>query len=143
MWLTTTGSLIKVQIVPLWKSKILYKWTWSKHDLDTFDMPNHQLSSIPGEFAVIIVIICLVVFFLVPRRKYRFPPGPPGLPILGNLLDFPKSHDWLTYQAWSEQYGMSYFPTEIPSVVVIDHFSRIRYRALQTLQRTCLRCQLG
>jgi hypothetical protein len=30
------------------------------------------------------------------------PPGPKGLPILGNALDLPKSQEWLTYQKWGK-----------------------------------------
>ncbi|GJE98984.1 cytochrome P450 [Phanerochaete sordida] len=38
-------------------------------------------------------------------RRYRLPPGPPRLPIIGNLFNAPKSFEWLTYQAWSRKYG--------------------------------------
>lgn len=33
------------------------------------------------------------------------PPGPPGLPLIGNLLDIPKEYSWVTYREWSRQYG--------------------------------------
>ncbi|KIJ29125.1 hypothetical protein M422DRAFT_95752, partial [Sphaerobolus stellatus SS14] len=32
-------------------------------------------------------------------------PGPPGLPFLGNALQMPKSHEWITYSKWAKQYG--------------------------------------
>ncbi|PBK94798.1 cytochrome P450 [Armillaria gallica] len=33
------------------------------------------------------------------------PPGPRGLPLIGNLLDMPYEKEWLTYAKWGEKYG--------------------------------------
>ncbi|KIJ44585.1 hypothetical protein M422DRAFT_168011, partial [Sphaerobolus stellatus SS14] len=33
------------------------------------------------------------------------PPGPKPKPIIGNLLDLPKDHEWLTHAKWAKQYG--------------------------------------
>lgn len=33
------------------------------------------------------------------------PPGPKGLPVIGNLLQMPTDKDWLTYAEWGRQYG--------------------------------------
>lgn len=38
-------------------------------------------------------------------RGSKLPPGPPGLPLLGNILDFPKTEEWLAYKAMSREYG--------------------------------------
>lgn len=38
------------------------------------------------------------------KNSLPLPPGPPKLPILGNLLDMPKEYEWLTYHKWSQQY---------------------------------------
>lgn len=43
------------------------------------------------------------------QRRPTFPPGPPGLPVIGNVLDLPKSHEWLAYQKWGKTYGTQYF----------------------------------
>jgi len=33
------------------------------------------------------------------------PPGPTGWPLIGNLLDFPKMKEWLTFAKWGEKWG--------------------------------------
>ena len=33
------------------------------------------------------------------------PPGPKGLPIIGNLLEMPTDKPWLVYNEWSKTYG--------------------------------------
>ncbi|KAI0043718.1 cytochrome P450 [Auriscalpium vulgare] len=39
------------------------------------------------------------------RRRSRYPPGPRGLPVIGNLLDLPRKHEWKTFTAWRDTYG--------------------------------------
>ncbi|KAH7097930.1 cytochrome P450 [Auriculariales sp. MPI-PUGE-AT-0066] len=49
----------------------------------------------------------LLVLALAVRRRSRLPlpPGPPGLPILGNALDIPAEYGWVKFAEWSQQYG--------------------------------------
>ena len=35
------------------------------------------------------------------------PPGPRGLPVLGNALEIPNEHTWLTFTRWAKKYGLS------------------------------------
>ncbi|KAJ5583990.1 uncharacterized protein N7459_003790 [Penicillium hispanicum] len=37
--------------------------------------------------------------------KLPLPPGPPGLPVIGNLLQAPKGNPWEKYKEWSDKYG--------------------------------------
>ncbi|KAL4253507.1 cytochrome P450 family protein [Abortiporus biennis] len=41
-------------------------------------------------------------------REPGLPPGPPTVPILGNLLDFPSKHVYLKFQEWAKIYGEIY-----------------------------------
>lgn len=36
------------------------------------------------------------------------PPGPPGKPLVGNLLDIPPIHSWFQFLKWSQEYGPLY-----------------------------------
>ncbi|EJF56159.1 cytochrome P450 [Dichomitus squalens] len=37
----------------------------------------------------------------------KLPPGPPGLPILGNLFDIPPVEPWHVFYKWARQYGVN------------------------------------
>lgn len=54
-------------------------------------------------------LLTLVFISLSPKRLLpkgsRYPPGPPGKPLVGNLLDIPKQHSWLQFKKWADQYG--------------------------------------
>lgn len=44
----------------------------------------------------------------VGSRPKGIPPGPPTIPILGNLHQIPKENAWLQYQKWAKEYGPVY-----------------------------------
>lgn len=39
------------------------------------------------------------------KNPAPYPPGPPGLPIVGNILDMPRTRPWLTFTEWGKKYG--------------------------------------
>jgi cytochrome P450 len=53
----------------------------------------------------IVAVYCVYRMMNFKKRAGPLPPGPPGLPLLGNLLDMPKEKEWLTFAKWGEQYG--------------------------------------
>ena len=44
----------------------------------------------------------------VGRRPKGLPPGPPTLPIIGNLHQIPKEKAHLQFQKWAQEYGPIY-----------------------------------
>ncbi|KAI0653349.1 cytochrome P450 [Cubamyces menziesii] len=55
--------------------------------------------------ACIVVVLGLRALFSRKRRSLPLPPGPRGLPILGNLFDMPRSTYWRVFDNWAKQYG--------------------------------------
>lgn len=51
-----------------------------------------------------------VLFLFLPRYLGRqggpYPPGPKGIPIVGNVLQIPKQQEWLGYKDWARQSSM-------------------------------------
>jgi cytochrome P450 len=43
---------------------------------------------------------------LLSNRGRRYPPGPKGWSVIGNLLDMPKSHSWRVFSEMGDTYGM-------------------------------------
>lgn len=62
--------------------------------------------------------LSLAVFLLVryssnSRRGGPFPPGPKGLPFLGNIFDVPTEFQWETFSKWGDQWGKVYICSHI------------------------------
>lgn len=58
--------------------------------------------------AVLAVGLLFLIAYIVGiyrKPKKTLPPGPSGIPILGNLLDIPTRNAWLRYQELGRQYG--------------------------------------
>lgn len=76
----------------------------SSASLSLLAMAGHPLL-IAAVFASALFVIYNVFFGKnSPQRKgARVPPGPPGKPLIGNLLDIPPSHSWLKFKEWADE----------------------------------------
>lgn len=62
--------------------------------------------------AVKYVLVAAIAFYTYHQHKTRsivpLPPGPPRLPIIGNIHNKPAKFEWETYAEWSAKYGELY-----------------------------------
>lgn len=69
--------------------------------------PNMGLSENLGTFTAIAVVLAIWKIFFSYRNVARLPPGPKGLPIIGNLLDLPAggTQEWQHWLKHKDLYG--------------------------------------
>jgi len=58
----------------------------------------------PTVFAFTFCTAAVSLWLYSRRHSRRQPPGPTGIPLLGNLFDVPTLHPWITYAKWSKIY---------------------------------------
>ena len=61
-------------------------------------------------FLILVEIVLIVYVLSLAKWKARtrglpFPPGPKGLPIVGNMFNLPTYRSWITYRDASAEYG--------------------------------------
>ncbi|PCH42022.1 cytochrome P450 [Wolfiporia cocos MD-104 SS10] len=50
-------------------------------------------------------LVGLAIFYANRQHRPQLPPGPLGLPIVGNALQIPGSRQWLKFAEWAKTYG--------------------------------------
>jgi hypothetical protein len=56
----------------------------------------------------VVVIAVITRLLFTGRRPKSYPPGPPTLPIIGNLHQMPTQDAHLQFEKWARQYGSVY-----------------------------------
>ncbi|KAG8158857.1 hypothetical protein KVR01_011300 [Diaporthe batatas] len=57
-------------------------------------------------------------------RALPLPPGPTGLPVIGNVHQNPKNHAWLQWHEWSKQHGPIIYLNMLGQPIVVLHSAR-------------------
>jgi hypothetical protein len=72
-------------------------------------------------YALAIAVLAVVLYQLrkVGRRPAGYPPGPPTLPLIGNLHLMPKEKGHLQFHKWAEEYGPVYSLILGTSVMIV------------------------
>ena len=103
-----------------------HNWTFTDQRMWGYDFwmyqtwltRSHSDSTIPGvtskpyalfaaDIILLFIIISLAVHYVQRRNKLApLPPGPRPLPIVGNIWDFPTTHEGRFYTEHKELYGM-------------------------------------
>ncbi|EJD55009.1 cytochrome P450 [Auricularia subglabra TFB-10046 SS5] len=82
----------------------------------------------PTSLRTLDAVAAVTALYLVKRlidhwkAQFPLPPGPPGLPIVGNLFNLPKHHEWIQYADWSREYNSDiiHFSVGREHVVVLN-----------------------
>lgn len=69
-------------------------------------MATFQLSTIVAIATTVLLLIYRIS--RIGQRPKGYPPGPPTLPLIGNLHQMPKTKAHLQFQKWAEEYGPVY-----------------------------------
>lgn len=60
----------------------------------------------PGPIVIILSACVVSLYYIRPKRAARLPPGPRGLPFLGNVLQVPNKQHWLRFAEMGDIWGM-------------------------------------
>ncbi|KAI0056372.1 cytochrome P450 [Artomyces pyxidatus] len=103
-------------------------------------MPPISLWSVLSASVLLIVIFLYVV---EKRERRRYPPGPAGIPFIGNVLDMPKRNIARSLAYWSQQYGpVMYMRTFGRQFVILNSHEAVKALFEKRSGRYCDRPRL-
>ncbi|KAH7923690.1 cytochrome P450 [Leucogyrophana mollusca] len=86
-----------------------------------------------NSFIAILGVVSSVAVLLAWKLLHRatnpsglpLPPGPPGIPLLGNVLDINTAEPWLTYTEWREKYGEIVYSQLLGQPYIVINSTRV------------------
>lgn len=72
----------------------------------------------------LVLFIAHAILRSTRNKSPSLPPGPKGLPLVGNVLDIPTEKEWLTFARWGESWGMFICLTMYSSAIFTTYFRR-------------------
>jgi hypothetical protein len=90
--------------------------SFTRYVADTHTLPTMALYLELSTRSVLgsLIVLGIILFAWSNKRKEKLPPGPGGLPILGNLLQIPKDRAWLVFSEWHKTCSMLLFRASWP-----------------------------
>jgi hypothetical protein len=87
-----------------------------------FAMSPHCIIFLDLLLALVGLFVVFLLFF--KRSSLSLPPGPTGLPLVGNIFDMPSSKEWLTFAQWGEKYGICPFLVDFLNQLLMNFHRR-------------------
>ena len=73
-------------------------------------------------YAAALVMLSAFVVGLFLKPKQRLPPGPRGLPIIGNVLDLPQAFEWIHWAKHHKLYGTA---TDLLIFILLTYIDKL------------------
>jgi len=78
-----------------------------------------SISLTAASLTAVVVAWTMIKLFNIGKRDSNLPPGPPTLPLLGNIASFPSEHIYLKLTEWSRVWGECYSLKLGPGTVIV------------------------
>lgn len=82
------------------------------------------------DFCLASLALFILVRLFSSKQPAPLPPGPRGLPLLGNVLDMPSAQEWLTFAKWGETWGDICSVTVLGQTLIIINSAKIAFDIL-------------
>ena len=80
----------------------------------------------------ILLVLAIISIYYLLRKRHKWPPGPQGLPFVGNLFQLDPVQQHLTLQKWGKQYGdVFYIKLLGQNIVIVNSYEGAREVLIQ------------